>query len=46
MAKLVPLRQTVRRTPGRARGKIWMAADFDAPLPQELLDAFHGKAER
>ena len=42
-AKLVPLRQNARRVPGRAKGKIWMAADFDAPLPQALLDAFEGK---
>jgi prevent-host-death family protein len=46
MAKLVPLRQTARRSPGRTRGKLWMAADFDAPLPQEILDAFVGDAER
>jgi prevent-host-death family protein len=46
MARLVPLRQVARRTPGRARGKIWMAADFDAPLPQGLIDAFEGKTER
>ena len=42
-AKLVPLRQNPRRKSGRAKGKIWMAADFDAPLPQALLDAFEGK---
>jgi prevent-host-death family protein len=46
MAKLVPLRQPAGRIPGRAKGKIWMAADFDAPLPQALLDAFEGKATR
>ena len=42
MAKLVPLRDRSRRRPGSARGKIWMGADFDAPLPKELLDAFNG----
>lgn len=42
MAKLVPIRDRVRRKPGRLKGKIWMSRDFDAPLPQELLDAFEG----
>jgi prevent-host-death family protein len=43
-AKLVPFREAVRRKPGRARGKIWIAADFDAPLPEALQDAFAGTA--
>jgi prevent-host-death family protein len=43
-AKLVPLRQTTRRRPGRAKGKIWIAADFDAPLPAALGAAFAGDA--
>jgi prevent-host-death family protein len=42
-AKLVPVRQTRRRRPGRAKGKIWIATDFDAPLPDALVDAFAGK---
>lgn len=41
-AKLVPLRKTRQRRPGSAKGKIRMAADFDAPLPAALLDAFTG----
>jgi prevent-host-death family protein len=41
-AKLVPYRETTRRRPGRAKGKIWMSADFDAPLPKDVLDAFAG----
>jgi prevent-host-death family protein len=44
-AKLVPIRDATRRRPGRAKGKIWMSADFDAPLPPEILDGFLGKAE-
>jgi prevent-host-death family protein len=44
-AKLVPLRDAARRRPGRAKNKIKMAADFDAPLPKALLDAFLGAAE-
>ena len=44
-AKLVPIRQSGRRRPGRAKGKIWIAKDFDAPLPDALLKAFAGTAE-
>jgi prevent-host-death family protein len=44
-AKLVPLRDMARRRPGRAKNKIKMAADFDAPLPKALLDQFLGAAE-
>jgi hypothetical protein len=25
------------------KGEIWMAEDFDAPLPDDLLDAFEGR---
>ncbi|MSQ72521.1 MAG: type II toxin-antitoxin system Phd/YefM family antitoxin [Betaproteobacteria bacterium] len=32
------------RKPGFLKGKIRIAADFDAPLPDDLLDAFEGKA--
>jgi prevent-host-death family protein len=43
-ARLVPLRTRVpRRRPGGAEGRIWIAPDFDAPLPDDLLDAFEGK---
>jgi len=42
MAKLVPFRQTARRKPGSARGKIWIARDFDAPLPDDVLADFDG----
>jgi prevent-host-death family protein len=43
-AKLVPIRSTARRRPGRAKGKIWSAADFDAPLPAALGAAFNGES--
>ena len=46
LAKLVPFRRAVRRRPGLGRGTVWMAADFDAPLPDDLLDAFEGKPAR
>ena len=34
---------TKQRKLGRLRGKIRLADDFDAPLPDELLDAFEGR---
>lgn len=43
-AKLVPI--TVikpKRKPGALKGKIKIAADFDAPLPNDILDQFEGK---
>lgn len=39
-AKLVPIRASRRRRPGKAKGKVWIGADFDAPLPDALIDAF------
>lgn len=44
-ARLVPLKKTTSRRPGRAKGKIWIAADFDKPLPRHLLDKFNHPAE-
>jgi hypothetical protein len=31
--------------PGRLKGKIHMADDFDAPLPEALAAAFRGETE-
>jgi hypothetical protein len=42
MARLVPLAKKVRRRPGAWKGKLWVAEDFDAPLPAEILAAFNG----
>jgi prevent-host-death family protein len=40
-ARLLPLkRERLRRRPGAGRGKVWIADDFDAPLPADLLAAF------
>jgi len=42
VARLVPL--AVReRAPGRWANTACIAADFDAPLPGDVLDAFQGK---
>ena len=42
VARLVPLRPKVTRTPGRWRGRMKIAPDFDAPLPPSVLAAFEG----
>jgi prevent-host-death family protein len=43
-ARLGPLTPTrPRRKPGVWKGKVWIADDFDAPLPPEILDAFYGR---
>jgi prevent-host-death family protein len=43
VAKLVPLTQKNNRRPlGFARGEVWVADDFDAPLPDDLLKQFYG----
>jgi prevent-host-death family protein len=44
-ARLVPLAKTRHRRPGRAKGKIWLAGNFDAPLPKRLLSAFAQPSE-
>jgi prevent-host-death family protein len=44
VARLVPLAAPVRRKQlGLLRGKIRVSADFDAPLPDDVLAAFEGK---
>lgn len=35
-----PGRQVPDRRAGCGKGKIWIADDFDDPLPDELLEAF------
>jgi len=39
VAKIVPIRAKVPNF-GFARGDIWIADDFDAPLPEDLLELF------
>ena len=44
IARLVPMPDArKRRVPGSARGQFTMSDDFDAPLPDDILDAFEGK---
>ncbi len=43
IAKIVPIQpEKEPREPGTAKGKIWIAPDFDEPLPEEILKAFEG----
>jgi prevent-host-death family protein len=44
VAKLVRLAVEPRR-PGRLKGRIRVGADFDEPLPDEILAAFRGERE-
>jgi prevent-host-death family protein len=45
VAKIVPFEAAPqRRESGSARGQFTISDDFDAPLPDKILDAFEGKA--
>ena len=39
-ARLVAVRDTARRIPGKGKGRVWIAKDFDAPLPPDVLAGF------
>ena len=44
IARLLPYEAPqAARQPGSAKGKIRIADDFNAPLPDDILDAFEGK---
>jgi prevent-host-death family protein len=46
VARLVPVEaQKGKRQLGFYEGKFTVPDDFDAPLPDEILDAFEGKAK-
>jgi len=47
VARLVPVpaEQGARKL-GTLRGQVFIPDDFDAPLPEELLDAFEGRKPR
>lgn len=44
VAKLVRV-EIQPRKPGRLKGKLHIAEDFDAPLPEEIAKGFRGEAE-
>ena len=46
VARLVPLAAPLaaqKRVLGRLAGRLTVPADFDAPLPDDVLDAFEGR---
>ena len=44
-AKLVPLAKTTKkRQPGGWEGQVYIADDFDEPLPEEIQAAFEGRS--
>ena len=44
VVRLVPVGTALpRRRPGSLEGQLLISDDFDAPLPDDLLDAFEGK---
>ena len=41
IARLVPIRaRKAKRVPGQDEGAIWIADDFDAPLPADIQSSF------
>lgn len=40
MAKLVAIKDAVKRKPGKLKGQLWVSKDFDAPMP-EFEDAYY-----
>lgn len=40
VARLSPAQTLVPRTPGQDKGKVVIAPDFDAPLPDKILQGF------
>jgi len=45
VARLGPPLRREQRRPGRMKGKMWAAPDWDE-TPQELIDAMEGVGER
>jgi len=44
VARLLPFEpRTEPRRPDLLKGKIWIADDFDDPLPEEIMAAFRGE---
>jgi prevent-host-death family protein len=40
VARLVPVQPTTKRELGFERGRVFIADDFDAPLPKDVLKSF------
>jgi len=46
VARLVPVLSGKTRKLGAFRGQMVISDDFDAPLPEEILDSFEGRTRR
>lgn len=47
VARLIPVTDSTKpRVLGLGRGSAWIADDFDAPLPDEILAGFYGEKFR
>jgi prevent-host-death family protein len=47
VARLIPVTGPAKpRVLGLARGSVWMAHDFDAQLPDDILAGFYGEKPR
>ena len=44
-ARLVPVEVKPERKFGLLKGKVWIAEDFDDPLPEDILDKIYGPLE-
>lgn len=43
IAKLVPIsKKNIKRVAGLAKGKVTLSADFNAPLPDDIIKEFEG----
>jgi prevent-host-death family protein len=42
VARLIPFARPGKRILGMDAGKVWIADDFDAPLPDDILADFEG----
>ncbi|HSX37809.1 MAG TPA: type II toxin-antitoxin system Phd/YefM family antitoxin [Chlamydiales bacterium] len=42
VARLTPIEKKPKRRPGALKGKIKVAKDFDAPLPEDMISDFEG----
>ena len=41
IARLLPIdERPVKRIPGSAKGEVFIAGDFDAPLPESIMTSF------
>jgi prevent-host-death family protein len=45
LARLVSMPERKKRALGWAKGQIWIADDFDDPLPEEIQKYFEGRGE-